>query len=455
MENGPFGREQGLSAETSARENFARLQVTVLQFSWFVITFLVLSLFVVDLAGRYRRLVESVDPLALQSLGMTLQGFALYMILLETVVILAHVLISGIIFFRRPFDWMALLVAIALVVNGAIIPLRQTVDPTGLNEPVWGLLRSMVVYTGLVSSIVLLTLFPDGRFVPAWTRPFALIWAVIMFFALFLPGSPLSLTTWHPALRLVVLLSGSIAGAHAQYHRFSRSSTPVERQQTKWALLGLIAAAASPLAFFVFTSLPPDLAETSVPNLLFQRVGSSFFSMVVVVRLVSATLRGIYFLLFPLSFAVAILRYRLWDIDILIRRTLIYSVLTGLLVVIYFASVLVLQAGFVAFTGQGRSELVSVVSTLAIAALFVPMRRRVQDAIDRRFYQQKYDVTQTLLSFNQSLRDEVDLDQLCYRLIRVVEDTMQPDCVSLWVRETVVVPQLEGEEERLPLREES
>ncbi len=413
--------------------------MTVLQFSWFVITFLVLSLFVVDLASRYQRLADSVDLRALQTLGITMQGFALYMILLDLAVILAHVVIAGVIFFRRPYDWMALLVAIALVVNGAIIPLRQTVDPVGLNAAAWELLRSMVVYTGLVSSIVLLTLFPDGRFVPAWTRPFALIWVAIMFFALFLPDTPLSLTTWSPAPRFLVLLAGSLIGAYAQIYRFSRISTPVERQQTKWALLGLIAAAASPLAFFVFISLPPDLAETSIPNILFQRVGPSFYSMVIVVRLLSATVRGIYFLLFPLSFAVAILRYRLWDIDILIRRTLIYSVLTGTLVVIYFASVLVLQAGFIAFTGQERSELVSVVSTLAIAALFVPMRRRVQDAIDKRFYQQKYDSAKTLLKFNESLRDEVDLDQLCYRLMQVVDETMQPECISLWVRETAVV----------------
>jgi hypothetical protein len=139
-------------------------------------------------------------------------------------------------------------------------------------------------------------------------------------------------------------------------------------------------------------------------------------------------------LVLPAAIVIAILRYRLWDIDVIIRRTLIYSVLTGLLALTYFGSVLVLEGVFRALTGQGQGALVTVLSTLALAALFVPVRARVQRAIDRRFYRRKYDAARALVSFGANARDETDLDQLSAQLTAVVEDTLQPAQVSLWLR---------------------
>jgi hypothetical protein len=139
-------------------------------------------------------------------------------------------------------------------------------------------------------------------------------------------------------------------------------------------------------------------------------------------------------LVFPLSFAIAILRYRLWDIDILINRALVYTVLTGSLVLIYFASVIMLQNAFRVLTGEGQPEVVTVVSTLGIAAVFVPLRRRVQAEIDRRFYRQKYDAAVTLATFSARLREEVNLNELSDQLILVVQTTMQPESISLWLK---------------------
>ncbi len=133
----------------------------------------------------------------------------------------------------------------------------------------------------------------------------------------------------------------------------------------------------------------------------------------------------------PVATGIAILKYRLYAIDLLIRRTLVYAVLTGLLALVYFGSVVALQAVFTTLTGEGRSELVTVLSTLAIAALFVPLRRRVQAFIDRRFYRRKYDATRTLAEFGATLRDEVDLDQLSAHLLAAVDETMQPESVAL------------------------
>ena len=135
----------------------------------------------------------------------------------------------------------------------------------------------------------------------------------------------------------------------------------------------------------------------------------------------------------PIAAGIAILRYRLYDIDVVINRTLVYGVLTAALALVYVASIVLLQGLFRALTG-GNSQLAVVASTLAIAALFVPLRRRVQAFIDRRFYRRKYDIATTLQAFNVRLRNDVDLDSVADDLVEVVNETMQPAHVSLWLR---------------------
>jgi hypothetical protein len=141
----------------------------------------------------------------------------------------------------------------------------------------------------------------------------------------------------------------------------------------------------------------------------------------------------------PLSLSIAVLRYRLYDIDVVINRALVYGSLTAMLLLVYFGGVATTQALFRALTGQERlSQLAVVVSTLAIAALFDPLRRRIQSFIDRRFYRRKYDAAKTLDAFSARLRDETNLDSLNAELISVVQETMQPENVSLWLRPDTV-----------------
>jgi hypothetical protein len=140
-------------------------------------------------------------------------------------------------------------------------------------------------------------------------------------------------------------------------------------------------------------------------------------------------------LLVPISITISILRYRLWDIDLIIRRTLVYAILTTALALTYFGSVILLQRVFVILTGD-TSPLTIVISTLAIAALFSPFRRGIQNFIDRRFNRRRFDAERMLQAFASTLRDEVDLDRLSGLLVAIVQETMQPESVSLWVKKT-------------------
>jgi len=192
--------------------------------------------------------------------------------------------------------------------------------------------------------------------------------------------------------------------------RFRRAQGE-ERQQLKW-----IASAAAMLILYAIIGV---LIQTLAPR--YQPA----------VELAEAPV----FVALPIAVGIAILKYRLYNIDLIIRRTLIYSILTAALALVYFGSVTLLQALFNAVTGLQQSSLVAIFSTLAIAALFAPLRRQIQKAIDRRFYRRKYDAEKTIATFSAVLRDEVNLDRLEMALLSVIEDTFKPESLSLWTRE--------------------
>jgi hypothetical protein len=191
-------------------------------------------------------------------------------------------------------------------------------------------------------------------------------------------------------------------------------STGVERQQIKWfAYAAAASAIATSLAYLI-----PGLIDT--PS-WFERI-----AIALNIALIPAT---------PIAIGIAILRYRLYDIDLIINQTLVYGSLTATLLAVYFAGVATSQTLFRALTGQEQQpQLAVVVSTLAIAAIFNPVRRRIQSFIDRRFYRSKYDARKTLETFSAQLREETDLDALSDDLVGVIRETVQPSHVSLWLR---------------------
>jgi hypothetical protein len=215
----------------------------------------------------------------------------------------------------------------------------------------------------------------------------------------FFPG-----TIWAALLLLFAFLC--VASLFIRYRRAKSS----EREQIKWLLFAA--------ALFVLV-----YASSFISNSL----GGVVNDLVVM-------LRDFVVVLLPAAIAVAILRYRLYDIDVIIRKTVVYAVLTGLLALVYFGVIVVLQSIFEAVSGE-KSPITIVVSTLVIAALFAPLRRRVQDFIDRRFYRRKYDAQKTLAAFAQFTRDETDLAALTAELQRVVQETMQPERATIWLQE--------------------
>src|SRR5215203_3057665 len=269
-----------------------------------------------------------------------------------------------------------------------------------------------MLFIGLI--VFLLLLFPTGRLPSSRWRPFAwvsvavisagVIWSSIIspdvgFNA---PPSPVQLS---------VLLLGGVAAASVVIGR--RGARGVERQQIKWLLyVGPIFFVASGLHIGFYYFWLPEGSWGLWASYLLVIVGG---------------------LSVPIAIGVAILRYRLYEIDILINRTLVYGILTATLIALYFGGIVVLQRVFVFLTGQ-QSTLAVVASTLLIAALFTPLRRRIQGFIDRRFYRRKYDARKTLEAFSTKLKNETDLESLNNDLVGVVRETMQPAHVSFWLR---------------------
>ena len=209
-----------------------------------------------------------------------------------------------------------------------------------------------------------------------------------------------------------------LASALSLVLRYRRSGGE-ERQQIKWIAFAASLVSLMYLIAMVASFIHPSEAWTTAGSVL-------WLKLLTYVALLSFTA-------VPIAVGFAVLKYRLYDLDVLINRTLVYGSLTATLALVYLGGVVGLQAAFRALSGQ-ESTLAVVASTLAIAALSSPLRRRMQTLVDRRFYRRKYDAARTLAAFNSRLREETDLNTLTDDVMSVVRETMQPAHVSLWLR---------------------
>ena len=393
--------------------------------AWFVFVLLGLVVFVASLPVYIAQLQSVCGGTAcangqltpqivktLRNLMLSMDSYVTIRIAFTFVNALVWFIVGGLLFWRKSNDWLALIVALALVLVGT----SMTLNTVAGSDSVWQIPAQWVDYFSYIILIFVILLFPNGRFVPRWT------WSLMIGFILlvgqynFFRNQPATTNIWFVVpynLIWIVLVMSVMA---TQFYRYIHVSNPAQRQQSKWVIFAISITLLVEVGF-------------SIPLLFFPLLNQSDS----LYWLVYNTTSSFALLLIPLSLGIAILRYRLWDIDIIINRTLVYGTLTATLAIVYVLLVIVLESLLHGFISQ-TNDIAIVASTLAIAALFQPLRKRIQTIIDRRFYRRKYDAAKTLTAFNATLRNEVDLNQLREQLIAVVQETMQPAHVSLWLR---------------------
>jgi hypothetical protein len=332
--------------------------------------------------------------------------------------------IGGLVLFWRKPDWFGTYLGVAFV----LISTNISGPITGMVSEAVPSLAPLLGYDGLLASLAflafasLLYVFPTGTFVPAWTRWFAPAGIVLIVLYDYAFRDLLGIAETNISSADILLFLGYFAiGLCCQVFRYWHVSDIVAREQSKWAILTFVLFL---LTIIVSWMLFPNAMSYTAPPTPLDLVG---FIVTLVILSASTTL-------LIAALAVAILRYRLWDIDVIIRRTLVYAFLTAVLALTYFGLVVVLQGLFRVLTGQD-SSIAIVISTLTIAALFTPVRQRVQRLIDRRFYRSRYDAQRALETFNAQMRDEVDMDRLHNALVNIVHETIQPTHVALWLNE--------------------
>ncbi len=396
----------------------------VARVSWIVLTLFLVILNAV-MIPRYDALLQATcqpgpqcfapqltasDRTILHQLGLSLGFMAAYQVALDVISVLVCCALGALIFWRKSADRMALFCAFMLVLFSGAGFTSILQDALSSLSPVWFALYGILDLLGQSSFMIFFLLFPSGRFVPRWTfwvAPCIILYWIISIFVVN------NQAPWAGPIFVALLL----CAVGTQIYRYRRVSTPRERQQTRWVVFGFSIGI---IGFILAVILENAF---SLPTL---------HQSLVLQTLVGSTIVYVFLLLIPISIAVAILRSRLYDIDVIINRALVYGSLTLLLALVYAGLIIGSQALLGTIIKQ-NSAVAIVVSTLVIYAFFQPLRRRIQNLIDRRFYRRKYDAARTLAAFNTSLRSEVDLSQLSEQLLSVVEETMQPAHVSLWL----------------------
>jgi len=348
---------------------------------------------------------------ALKGIGLFPDVYTASTVTLTLALMMVCVGVSTLIVWRRSRDRMALIVALFLVTLGPL----AVIENVSASPSPWQVPLEFLSFLFVALFLLVFSLFPTGQFVSHWMG-----WIIIVLLTLQVPFTffPPLVTLQISAVPLGFLVGiGPLAIlVVVQLYRYRRVSSPEERQQTKWVVFGF----AVPITFMVSGLVPylmfPALA---VPGSLY--------------LLAYAAVQAILLLLIPLSFGFAMLRSRLWEIDVLINRTLVYGTLTVILTGIYVALVIGLSALLRSIISHD-SGVAIVLSTVAIYVLFQPLRRRIQQVIDRRFYRRKYDAAKVVAAFSATLHQEVDLEQLREHLLAVVQETMEPAHVSLWLR---------------------
>jgi hypothetical protein len=345
----------------------------------------------------------------------SLEAQPVVIFVVEVGVVATFAVVGLFIFFRKPDDWLAMLVSAGFVTYSTwaspAMNAILAVQPK-LQGPV-----SAVHAIGMGAALIFLYVFPDGRFVPGISRLTAALWAAMAAAWVTMPASVFNLSNPYrlPMASFALLELFLATGLLAQLFRFWRVSGPVQRQQSKWVLFGVVVGLSTYTVFGLERVVVPTLGEPLMANVVYELVGLPLFLLSLIAV--------------PLSFTISILRYRLWDIDLIINRALVYGSLTAILAGLYVASVGFFQRLFVAVTGD-RSEAAVVLTTLMVAAGFTPVKSWLQTIIDR-YVKEAPDPSRDLNTFGEQMRSLttlMDRDALTRKLL--------DDCVKAFGAES-------------------
>ncbi|MDQ3861971.1 MAG: hypothetical protein M3317_00410 [Actinomycetota bacterium] len=391
---------------------------------WLAVFVLTVGLFLASIPAYYDAIVSFSDPefkpapvrASLEAGGVSVQFYALCVLSIGFASTVVWGAVATVIFWRRADNWIAYFASLSLITFATMSLPPSSAVLADQSFALW-LPHGLLAFCGTVGLYTFYLLFPTGRFVPRWTRWAAVLFAAHDAFFYLFPRSIFNTARSSPLLDFALLTTFAAIAIGSQLYRYRYVSSLAERHKTKWVVFGMVLAGLGVIAF-----------ELAIPGSPLRHFGPLY------ALAIQAGLFG-SLLLIPLSIGVAIVHDRLWDIDIVIRRTLVYGILTASLALMYYGCVAVAQAVFHALTGQvDQPQIAIVASTLVIAALFNPLRQRIKSFIDKRFYRRKYDARKTLEAFSATLSHETNLDALSDDLITVVRTTMQPAHVSLWLR---------------------
>jgi hypothetical protein len=347
--------------------------------------------------------IDAFPAFILSEHGISLTDYAVVAVALLMLLWITAFGLGAVIIWRAGADRGALVTAYFLVTYPLAITSAWGLFPAALPAP----LQVYLYIIPVLAFFVFLLLFPDGHFVPQWTRWTAVLMALLAAAAYLLPLDYLWAVVILTPFPLIALVGGQI-------YRYRSSSSPRQRQQTKWGLYGLAVSTLGLASLMYLSSMTyspsgPTLTATALNLLLVADV-----------------------MVIPICLSVAVLRSHLWDVDRLINQTLVYLTLTVFLGAIYVGLVLSLQGLSHVLVGRG-SDVAVAVSTLAIAGLFRPFRGTIQRAIDRRFYRGRYDAQRTLSDLSERVRDHVELSQLADDLEGVLIRTLHPQGLGWWL----------------------
>ncbi len=398
-----------------------------------LIMIMALIFYYAHLPAYYKFLVQPGDQLpaglnwgptqlqqAVEQAGQSISFWALVSTIFFGLMTAVYAVVGFLLLVRKPQDLVATVTALTLVLFGTGFP--PILNVVSAQRPELERLLFLWGEGGFTILFILYLIFPDGRFRPRWTVLLALYWGLQPFIVTFWPQSPLLVYTLPQPWGNVVPLLFLALFAAALLYRYFILFNPVQRQQTKWAVTGMTFVMVSFLVFLAYYYSRPELKENTLQAALqFQ---------------VFITIMTVIFSVIPVTLGIAILRHRLWEIDLIIRRTLSYSIITATLLVIYFGVVIIFQVLTDRVLNLENSQIGTVISTLTIAALFNPVRRKIQKSIDRRFNRRKFDAMASVAGFASRMGSEVELSTITTEMQKLVQHAIQPRSISIWIKES-------------------